>query len=272
MASFTHKYIPKTKQYETNLFIEEYYSSTDVKITMDDIDQTEISYINYSVQEQLKPLYGYSSRTFDDVAVGNRIVTGTFKVPIKNPEPQTQLEDIKSTMSYYGGSDESELDNNENYNDDQQAIMDTIDWIQTVNKTLNTQDEVVYEYAYKLQQLGYSLNMNNPLSIFHAIQTFQHDVELEVNGKLDSFTKDEINKNLVNKIEDERQICVPINTEIKTGPGEEYETIQTVTTYAEAFIGSFSENGWVFVVFDDKEQYPQGGYVKDYVLRKEMQG
>ena len=93
---FTHKYIPRIEQRENNLFVEEYYSSTDVKIVLGDVEQTEIGYISYAVQEQLKPLYGYNSRTYDEVAIGNRIVTGVFKVPIKNPEAQTQMAELTS--------------------------------------------------------------------------------------------------------------------------------------------------------------------------------
>ncbi len=82
----THAYISRIQQREPNLFVEEYYSSTDVKVYFDDIEQTEIGYIQYSIQEQLKPLFGYASRTWDDVAIGNRIVTGVLKVPIRNIE------------------------------------------------------------------------------------------------------------------------------------------------------------------------------------------
>ena len=57
----THKYIPRIEQTEENLFIEEYYSSTDTKIFMNNVEQTEISYISYQLREQLKPIYGYSS-------------------------------------------------------------------------------------------------------------------------------------------------------------------------------------------------------------------
>ena len=120
--SFTHKWIPRVDQQEKNLFIEEYYSSTDVQIKMDDEEQTEIGYINYAVQEQLKPLYGYASRTFDDVAVGNRIVTGMFKVPIKNPEIQTPLDDILSSQNRING------DYND-YNDQQEDLQNAIEWI-----------------------------------------------------------------------------------------------------------------------------------------------
>lgn len=98
--TYTHKYIYKTAR-EDNLFLEEYYSGTDTKVFFDDDRQTQISYINYSLDEQLKPIYGYASRTFDDLVVGARIVTGTFKVPIQNIEEQSTDEEVmedKSTM------------------------------------------------------------------------------------------------------------------------------------------------------------------------------
>ena len=47
MASYlpsTHYYIPRVEQREPNLFTEEYYSSTDTKIYIDGIEQTEIGY------------------------------------------------------------------------------------------------------------------------------------------------------------------------------------------------------------------------------------
>ena len=86
--SYNYSYTPTVEHRESNLFREEYYSGTDVKIYFDDEDQTEIGYISYELQEQLKPVYGYNSRTFDDVVIGNRIVTGTFSVPIKNTAKQ----------------------------------------------------------------------------------------------------------------------------------------------------------------------------------------
>ena len=115
-TSLTHKYIPRIEQTEENLFTEEYYSSTDTKIYMDDTEQTEIAYISYSLQEQLKPLYGYASRTFDDIAIGSRIVTGAFKVPIKNPEAQTPMNTIvergkHKTLEDYNESQDDLKDN-----------------------------------------------------------------------------------------------------------------------------------------------------------------
>ena len=126
-SSLTHKYIPRIEQNEENLFMEEYFSSTDTKIFMDNEEQTEISYIQYSIQEQLKPIYGYSSRTWDDVAVGNRIVMGTFRVPIKNNERQSTMEEItkKANKSFSIDYSDTINDYNEKENSDLEALMNS---------------------------------------------------------------------------------------------------------------------------------------------------
>ena len=55
-----------------------YYSSTDAKLFFGDEELEEIVSINWQMQEPKMPLYGYNSFTFDEVAVGSRIIQGTF--------------------------------------------------------------------------------------------------------------------------------------------------------------------------------------------------
>ncbi len=123
--SMTHRYIPRIDQPQPNLFMEEYYSSTDTKIYIDDEQQQEIAYISYSLQEQLKPLYGYNSRTFDDIAVGSRIVTGTLKVHLNNPEQQTPL----SVIEDHQYNEDNIADFIEDFNQEEVSNMDKIGWI-----------------------------------------------------------------------------------------------------------------------------------------------
>lgn len=77
------KYERQLNTINTNVFREEYYTGTDVKITLDDVP-LELESIQYTIQEQQKPIYGYASRTYDAVSVGSRIVFGTLRVPVKN--------------------------------------------------------------------------------------------------------------------------------------------------------------------------------------------
>ena len=244
-TSLTHKYIPRIEQTEQNLFIEEYYSSTDTKIYIDDIEQTEISYINYSLQEQLKPIYGYASRTFDDVAIGNRIVTGTLKVPIKNPEAQTPMTSIierskKSTL--------------EDYNENQQTLMDAIDWITNGNK--NSTDDIVFieddstfEYRTKLINLGYNLDYNSSSSVLEQqIKKFQQDNGLDVSGTLTTSTKDKIDEALSkSKIPTMR---LPIGTKIYLKPAFSSES-EAITEEQDVYILDEYNNGWIYIMTKD---------------------
>ena len=182
--SMTHKYIPRIQQREENLFLEEYYSGTDTKVYINNQQQTEISYISFSLNEQLKPIYGYASRTFDDMAVGNRIVTGVFKVPIKNPEEQDSYETVVEGLST--------LEEIDNKNNSENNIKNNTEWIDNTeeNEERYTNDNV-FEYQIKLNQLGYKIDdftgkENNDTKL--AIKKFQSDNYLFPSGTLDNDT------------------------------------------------------------------------------------
>lgn len=241
-TSMTHKYIPRIEQTEENLFIEEYYSSTDTKIYIDDVEQSEIAYINYSLQEQLKPIYGYASRTFDDVAIGNRIVTGMFKVPIKNPEAQTPMETIIAR------SQNSTLDD---YNENQQILMDAIDWITGENTQLTdidaiiTEDDTTFKYRQKLIALGYNLDTNSPEHVLRLqIQQFQKDYGLEANGRLTTSTQYMIDKALVNN--SQATMHIPNNTKLYTKPMTS-SGHRIVVDAQDVYIIDSTYDGWVHV-------------------------
>lgn len=197
--SITHKYIPRVNnQRENNLFLEEYYSSTDVRIYVDDIEQTEIGYIGYSVQEQLKPLYGYASYTYDDMAVGNRIVTGTFKVPIKNPEGNKTLSEVKRIL---GG----DYNQNTDYNDQQERLVLGTDWINNTTGSMESMaaasnngnlGDTDYLYVAKLRDMGYDVDTNSSdTQIKKAIRQFQKDHNiLDGDGELTETTKSRISE------------------------------------------------------------------------------
>ena len=245
--SFTHKWIPRVDQQEKNLFIEEYYSSTDVQIKMDDEEQTEIGYINYAVQEQLKPLYGYASRTFDDVAFGNRIVTGMFKVPIKNPEIQTPLDDILSSQNRING------DYND-YNDQQEDLQNAVEWITgntggyDITESYEYDDEV-FSYSEKLNALGFKYdNASNPAaSITKQIKEFQAKNNLDVNGILTVSTKQAID-NAMSK-SNLKTIKLPPGTKIYSGPSDIHNIVTTLKTEQTAYIvDTIYDDGWTHIM------------------------
>lgn len=262
----THFYIPRLEQRESNLFMEEYYSSTDTKIYMNGVEQTEISYINYAVQEQLKPLYGYASRTFDDMAIGNRIVTGTFKVPIRNPEAQTPLGDILASLN---PNPEEDGPGNEDYNDRQDELLNNQDWINTGTGTTPgfedtyIEDDDVYEYVSKLEALGYDVNMNSTMSeIQEAVKAFQtnNPSSGEVNGILTDDTKQAIDEALANS--DLKTATLPVGTKVYNGPAEVYDVDKILTKEETVYIIKDSYEGWVMVQFSDGTE----GYVEDSAI------
>jgi hypothetical protein len=91
MPNYTHLYEGRPEEINKNIITEEFFSGSDVSIYINGSKVDFISSIGYTLQEQLKPIYGYASRIFDDVAVGSRVVVGTIRVPVKNPEQNTLM-------------------------------------------------------------------------------------------------------------------------------------------------------------------------------------
>lgn len=265
MASLTHRYIPRTARTEENLFIEEYYSSTDTKIYIDDIEQTEISYISYALNEQLKPIFGYDSNTFDDVAIGTRIVTGVFKTPICNSERQSTAADIKARAlsATYGDTSLGAGD----YNDTEAGRVDQTDWIGNTNRTpgesgtydqYEYEDDVSYEYRNKLELLGYlDEGSFTKEALIAAIKRFQEDNgEINATGKLDYRTMTAINNAVVKK-ESKASLTIPAGTMIYSVPmraaplfanGIESETKAFVM---DVFEGAGGTLEWLWVTLSD---------------------
>lgn len=57
-----------------------YYSSVDAEIYFGDIYIDEVTSIEWAVQQQAMPIFGYNSYCFDDMAIGSRMVSGQFSV------------------------------------------------------------------------------------------------------------------------------------------------------------------------------------------------
>lgn len=64
-------------RYENNV---RYYSSVDADIYFGNMFIDEVVSVAWQVQQNAMPIFGYNSYTFDDMAVGNRIVSGQFAV------------------------------------------------------------------------------------------------------------------------------------------------------------------------------------------------
>lgn len=255
--SFTHKWIPRIEQREKNLFVEEYYSSTDVQIKMEGEEQFEIGYIQYSLQEQLKPLYGYASRTFDDVAIGNRIVTGMFTVPIKNPESQTTMDDILRTQEENWTGDDV-------YNENQSDLKDAIDWIsggsggyKPPSGTATPEEPNPYDYggvsdedlgySEKLSALGYGYGDNTltTYGLMHQVHQFQKANGMEV-GDLNQETKSKIDELFTQS--GQKTMTVPAGTKVYEGPSTGHDVVTVLGEQTKVTIVSEYQDGWVEIM------------------------
>lgn len=257
-VSATHKYYPRQEQRENNLFIEEYFSGTDAKIYIDNEEQTEISYISYSIQEQLKPIYGYSSYTYDDVAVGNRVVMGSIKIPIKNTEAQTTLEELKSnniisSNSEYNQIEQNNFNNNEWINPNNDRVFN--DTIVNNNNIIN--DNNYYIYLSKLNAIGYNVNVNmDSVKIQSIIRDFQRNNNLEQTGSINSDTINKIN-DLYNNTNSQK-ITISIGTNIYYGPAESYDIMLVTPETMQCSIIKEYDDGWKMIQTSDG----MSGYVK----------
>lgn len=189
--SYNYSYTPTVDHREANLYREEYYSSTDTKIYMDDEEQTEIGFIQYEIQEQLKPVYGYNSRTFDDVVIGNRIVTGTFTVPIKNKAPQV------FNVEPYGGYGGELTSGNAQYNLNEENNLYNTDWFGSTARNIDRHNNknIDTDTLIKLIALGYDVNTNSSTQQYEkALKEFQKNNDITATGIPNQVTKNALDE------------------------------------------------------------------------------
>lgn len=249
----THKYIPRIPQREDNLFVEEYYSGTDTKIYINNKQQAEISYINYSVNEQLKPIYGYASRTFDDMAVGNRIVTGVIKMPIKNPEEQASYDTVIGTAK-------TTVEKIEENNKLQKKNKSKVEWVNN-SKSNNTRSNTyvsneIFEYQNKLITLGYAPSTSGILDkdTKAALKKFQQDNNIPQVNYFNNDTKSEIDTKIT--LSKTTQKTVSAITNVYYGMSTSMGIVTVIEPPDKLYIINDLKNGFTQVkTMDGKDGY-----------------
>src|SRR5699024_1882125 len=58
----------------------EYFSGANVKVYFGDVWLDQLVNISFSMQEQVAPIYGFNSYTFDRISRGSRMVQGQFTI------------------------------------------------------------------------------------------------------------------------------------------------------------------------------------------------
>lgn len=98
----------------------EYFCGANVSIKFSKAVQMDVAGISYQIEDSSTPIYGYSSRRFDAVAPGQKIVRGTFVVNYK--EFNTVYDSIRNTTietfePFKLTKDQQKLTGSEQYND-----------------------------------------------------------------------------------------------------------------------------------------------------------
>ena len=202
--SYTHKYSPMKDVREKNLFKEEYFSSTDVDIYFDDKKQTEIGYISFTLSEQIKPIYGYASRTWDDIAIGNRIVSGEFTMPIGNSKEENFV-DYDSIIKDINADDTDDEEDTpqKKYNNVNKTNHANKEWIGSTDKytepssyyskSLFDSDED-RKYISIMSKQGFAPKSDKSEDIKKAIKAYQKSKKIEQNGKFTTITKEKLDE------------------------------------------------------------------------------
>lgn len=78
----SYGYPPNTST-EYRRFGSDYFSGADVRIYFRDIWLDEVTNLQFSLQENVAPIFGYASTTWDKVARGTRHIQGSFTINFK---------------------------------------------------------------------------------------------------------------------------------------------------------------------------------------------
>lgn len=93
----------KESSAKVTAFPQDYFSGCDIGINFENERMADVLSLQFTLQEQLRPVYGYSSRVYDTLAVGNRIVTGQVAIAFSSSKRMKDLikksdENIKKRM------------------------------------------------------------------------------------------------------------------------------------------------------------------------------
>ena len=190
----TIKHNNRSQNRDFNIFVEEYFGGSDAFIYVNGKRNHNIAAISFQIAEQHKPIYGYGSRTFDDLAVGSRIVSGAIRIPIKNTS-ESDFGDKWGTATM----PELEL-----------VPFSVPDWV--YNYTPEKEDNTIV----------IENENDNTLSVVSLVQ---EELGLEVNGFIDEATRKSITQY---RIDNGMMLGTLIDNELLSGLGiEDYSCYPT---------------------------------------------
>ena len=237
----TIKFNPSVSPRKENIYLEEYYSGVDCRVYIDGKLCENVSGIGFQVQEQLKPLYGYASRTYDDVAVGNRIVIGNLQIPIANPTATNlSISEKEKTLDLRVSEISSVLPSSAMpTNTSSQSIEPIPAWVQAWveefgyqpwrSNSLNafyTGD--VFDVQQKLDALGYNVELTGrqDKKTEEALLAYQQTNELNISGVIDEETYRHLM--LIDAYQGKPMVTIQETLSVRVGPGLHYPVFFTL--------------------------------------------
>lgn len=137
-----------------------YYSSIDATILFNGHVVDEVVMIQWTVQEQTMPLFGYNSYIFDDIAKGSRIVSGQLAINFTVPDYLNQF--IANQTE------------------------DSINFVNTAKKINNDQHNVIYGAGFTIQ-IGYgskdSITQDVPYTVLNNVYVQSTGQALDTQGQ-----------------------------------------------------------------------------------------
>lgn len=209
---------------EHNTFKEEYYGGSDVFLLVNGKKLNDTSSVSFSVREQAKPIYGHSSRVFDDIAIGARIVQGILRVPVsvrnKEFDIDTDVSEIKDIInSHLENKTEVDIPDwvydfaGDEDDEDEEGLVSVHDFLKAEIK--NIQLALVPLGYMTLAEATGQLNANTRLAI--------RDYKIDNGMSNDSVIDKELIRALLGNI-----YYIFINkVNLKFMPGEESDTVGT---------------------------------------------
>ena len=248
---------PKTIAFENasnnrdhNIYTEEFFGGADQFIYIGGQRYEDISAIQYTVRETLKPIYGYSSRKFDDIAIGTRIVQGVIKVPVRNT----------NTIQNVGGyTEESSTLTNI-------GTAKVPNWVYKYTPDVSGSSGVGYDISpdsstisqvqTSLKRNGYDVDINgiNDLKTQKAIENYKRQNSLTVNNSIDAELLNRLN------IKDTTAV-ITSNTSLRYSPDENSSTFYDIDGNTIVII-QYEYGNWYYVQGKDN--------VKGYIKKSEV--
>lgn len=231
-----------------NIYTEEFFGGADVFIYINDELYEDISAVQFSVAENIKPIYGYSSRRYDDLAIGTRIVQGVVKVPVRNTNADKHI-----TSNY------TDIRNSKLVNTGTSNVPNWVYKYTTDKNTLGT-SSVVSQYndvdsstiAAVQLRLGAEVTGTNDLTTQDAVMAYKKANNLVVNPSIDS--------TLLNRLSLSKDSVKTTtgSTELRYKPTDDSASYLSVSPQKRVVILDIVNDEWYYVQIDEGTT----GYVK----------